>query len=491
MSELLQKARNYESKAAAPIAAKDRPAFHLTPLCGWMNDPNGFSYYDGKYHLFYQYNPYDIHWNTMHWGHAVSSDLLHWEYLPAALAPDESYDCNGCFSGSAIELSDKTHLLIYTGVKQYKLPDGSLRDAQVQCLAVGDGQNYRKYEKNPVIDASKLPEGASKADFRDPRIWQLSDGRFCCAVASRPSDGSGQILLYVSSDGFDWTFWTVLDSNKNRFGKMWECPDFFKLGEKYLLLVSPQDMLVEGEFNNGNGTLCLIGTFDEKTGKFCEEGKQIIDGGMDFYAPQSVQTPDGRRIMIGWLQNWDTCSIREAGAPWAGQMSVPREVFVRNGRMWQKPAVEFDNLRKDEVSFNNVSLDSNRMSFDEVKGRVLDMELKISPDADCYSCTVRLAEDKNFHTDLIYRVHEHTLTIDRRYSGTRRALMHTQVCKILNDSKDLNLRIVLDKNSIEVFLNGGEQAMTCAIYTPQEAEGISFIADGKACLDLKKYSLKV
>ena len=203
MSELLQKARNYESKAAASIAAKDRPAFHLTPFCGWMNDPNGFSYYDGKYHLFYQYNPYDIHWNTMHWGHAVSSDLLHWEYLPAALAPDESYDCNGCFSGSAIELSDKTHLLIYTGVKQYKLPDGSLRDAQVQCLAVGDGQNYRKYEKNPVIDASKLPEGASKADFRDPRIWQLSDGRFCCAVASRPSDGSGQILLYVSSNGFE------------------------------------------------------------------------------------------------------------------------------------------------------------------------------------------------------------------------------------------------------------------------------------------------
>ena len=111
-------ARAYEQAAGGKIPRESRPAFHLTPLTGWMNDPNGFCYYHGQYHLFYQYNPYDTEWDAMHWGHAVSHDLLHWTYLPAALAPDASYDSYGCFSGSAAELPDGRHLLMYTGVRQ-------------------------------------------------------------------------------------------------------------------------------------------------------------------------------------------------------------------------------------------------------------------------------------------------------------------------------------------------------------------------------------
>ena len=112
MSEMLEKARKYEDEQGKQIKAEDRPAFHVSPYVGWMNDPNGFSYYQGEYHLFYQYNPYDTHWDSMHWGHVVSKDLLHWEYLPAALAPDEEYDKIGCFSGSATELGDGRQLLI-------------------------------------------------------------------------------------------------------------------------------------------------------------------------------------------------------------------------------------------------------------------------------------------------------------------------------------------------------------------------------------------
>lgn len=491
MSDLLQKARNHEARAAASIDAGARPAFHLTPYCGWMNDPNGFSYYGGKYHLFYQYNPYDIHWNTMHWGHAVSSNLLHWKYLPAALAPDEAYDCNGCFSGNAIELDDGRHLLVYTGVKQEKMEDGKIRDIQVQCVAVGDGENYEKYEKNPVIGSSKLPEGASRSDFRDPKIWRLSDGRFCCALANRAPDGSGQILLYTSGDGFDWDFWSVLDANENRFGKMWECPDFFRLGDKFVLLVSPQDMVCGGEYKNGNGTVCLIGDFDEKTGKFVECSDQTVDSGIDFYAPQTVLSPDGRRIMIGWMQNWDTCPIREEGSPWAGQMSVPRELFIRNGRLFQKPAKEFDELRGKSVSYKDVSLSSVPTTLADVSGRVLDMEVTLRPGADCSVCSVKVAESGDFYTEIIYRVRERTLTVDRRHSGSRRALLHAMECKILCASRELPLRIVLDKNSVEVFMNGGEQAMTTAIYTPLDADGISFSADGSASADVEKFSLKM
>lgn len=132
-SEILQRARTYESQMGHKIREEERPGFHLTPCVGWMNDPNGFCYYGGMYHLFYQYYPYSTHWNSMHWGHAVSRDLLHWSYLPAALAPDADWDREGCFSGCAVTLPDGRQELIYTGVSH-----GGI---QTQCVATGDGRN--------------------------------------------------------------------------------------------------------------------------------------------------------------------------------------------------------------------------------------------------------------------------------------------------------------------------------------------------------------
>ena len=324
MSEMLEKARKYEAEQGLKIKAEDRPAFHVSPYVGWMNDPNGFSCYQGEYHLFYQYNPYDTHWNSMHWGHVVSKDLLHWEYLPAALAPDEDYDKIGCFSGSAIELDDGRQLLIYTAVDQETLEDGTARDIQTQAVAVGDGKNYKKYEKNPVLTAKDLPEGASKVDFRDPKIWKEKDGYFYCVIGSRPADGSGQILLYKSADGFEWEFVSVLAENKKRYGKMWECPDFFELDGKHVLLTSPQDMLQEGlEIHNEKVTLCIIGEMDPETHTLKEETVQSVDYGMDYYAMQTLLAPDGRRIMIAWMQNWDTTAHRCNDSKWFAQMSLP------------------------------------------------------------------------------------------------------------------------------------------------------------------------
>ncbi|MCC8167950.1 MAG: glycoside hydrolase family 32 protein, partial [Clostridiales bacterium] len=235
ISQTLREARKYEELASKKITDDERPAFHLSARAGWMNDPNGFSYYDGKYHMFYQYHPYDCNWGPMHWGHAVSEDLLHWEYLPAALAPDEPYDRDGCFSGSAVELSDGRQLLMYTGVTKSHGEDGSMREIQAQCLAVGNGTDYKKYESNPVLDENDLPEGGSKYDFRDPKIWKKADGSYACVVGNRAKDGSGQILLFHSPDGFQWKFEKILVANYNRFGRMWECPDFFELEGKWVL----------------------------------------------------------------------------------------------------------------------------------------------------------------------------------------------------------------------------------------------------------------
>ena len=188
---------------------------------------------------------------------------------------------------------------MYTGVVKERQKNGEMMEVQTQCLAVGDGVDYEKYEKNPVLNEQNLPEGFSRFDFRDPKIWQKADGSYCCIIGNRPADGSGQILLFTSPDGFQWNYKKVLCTNNHRFGLMWECPDFFALDGKQVLLTSPQDMMPQGfEYHNGNGTLCLIGTYEEQTDTFTEECSQSIDYGIDFYAPQTVLSPDGRRIMI-------------------------------------------------------------------------------------------------------------------------------------------------------------------------------------------------
>ena len=230
LSQSLRDARKYEETMEKKIGREDRPDFHLATRVGWMNDPNGFSYYKGEYHMFYQYHPYDSHWGPMHWGHAVSKDLLHWRYLPVALAPDTEYDRDGCFSGSAVVLPDGRHLLIYTGVAKEAQPDGNMREVQTQCIAVGDGTDYEKYAGNPVLTRKDLPEGGSKFDFRDPKMWRKPDGTYRCVVGNCTQEGDGRILLYSSPDGMQWKYEKILAANHNRFGRMWECPDFFMTG---------------------------------------------------------------------------------------------------------------------------------------------------------------------------------------------------------------------------------------------------------------------
>lgn len=491
-SQTLREARKYEEASEKLINKEERPDFHLSARTGWMNDPNGFSYHDGKYHMFYQYHPYDSKWGPMHWGHAVSEDLLHWEYLPTALAPDEAYDRDGCFSGSAITLPDGRQLLMYTGVLKEHQANGAFCEVQTQCLAVGDGVDYEKYEKNPVLDAKDLPEGCSRFDFRDPKIWQKEDGTFCCVVGNRLVDGSGQILLFHSVDGFEWDFRKVLVSNNNRFGKMWECPDFFELDGRWVLLTSPQDMLPSGfEYHNGNGTLCLIGEFDEETDTFTEQHNQSIDYGIDFYAPQTVLAPDGRRIMIGWMQNWDTCNLHSSEKAWFGQMSLPRELFIKNGRLYQRPVKELDEMRCNQVVHENISF-SGTIHLDGVKGRRVDMEVMLRPGdtEELYrKFAIRFAQNDQYHTSLSFRPYESVLKVDRKCSGSRRAIIHQRRSLVKSSKGELKLRLILDRFSVEVFVNDGEQVLSMTMYTGQEADGISFFADGNVSIDVVKYDL--
>ena len=494
MSQVLRDARRYEEEKERSIGLKDRPAFHLSARVGWMNDPNGFSFYDGQYHMFYQYHPYDSHWGPMHWGHAVSEDLIHWSYLPAAMAPDRPYDRDGCYSGNALTLPDGRQMLMYTGRVLIIDENGDEQELQTQNLAFGDGDNYVKYAKNPVITGKDLPEGGNPYAFRDPKPWIEEDGSFRALMANQDRDHGGQMLLYRSEDGVHWSFVKALIKDDRNLGQMWECPDFFPLDGKYVLLASAQDMLPKMlEYHNGNGTFYFIGDYDTETCDFTPQTDHAIDYGIDFYAPQTVLTPDGRRVMIGWMQNWDTCNLRTKSTPWFGQMSIPRELSIRDGRLYQKPVRELEALRTDPVTYRDVFVEDSEITLSGVSGRLIDLELEIEPvpGREVFrKFAMRFAQNEKFHTGVSFRPYESTIKIDRKFSGSRRAIIHQRRADVKHVNGKLRLRLILDRFSAEIFVNDGEKVLSATIYTEQEADGISFVANGAARINVTRYILK-
>ena len=490
VSETLQQARDFEAQYVPFIPEKDRPKFHVTGGIGWINDPNGFSTYKGEYHLFFQYHPYDVKWGPMHWGHVKTKDFVRWERLPVALAPDTEYDKGGCFSGSALELPDGRQLLMYTGVHRKRREDGVMEEYQTQCVAVGDGADYEKYEGNPVLTGKDLPEGGSALDFRDPRIWREPDGAYRCAVGNRTSDGSGAILLYESDDAFHWRYAGIIDACRNEYGRMWECPDFFPLDGKQVLLTSPQEMVALGlEFHAGYGAICLMGSWDGEARRFRRERVQSIDYGIDFYAPQTLESYDGRRIMIAWMQSWTNSNCQPFGARIFGEMTLPRELAVKNGRLIQNPVRELDGCHGHRVAYSDV-LVTRETNMQGISGRVLDMTVSVRPAGNSYQWfKLNVAKDGEHVTTIRYKPDCSTVRVDRTRCGIRYDVVHVRDFLVRPQGGAVKLRVVMDRHSLELFVNDGEQAATFILYTPESADSISFEADGAVLVDVEKYDL--
>lgn len=290
--------------------------YHFEPEYGWMNDPNGLIYFKGKYHAFFQYNPKEPKWGSMHWGHAVSEDLIHWEKLPIALKPDMLYeDDGGCFSGSAIE-KDGIMYLFYTSV--------SVKYGQTQSVAMSeDGVTFKKYDGNPII--LKPPSDGSR-EFRDPKVTVI-DGKYYMVIGSG-KNGIGKVLFYQSEDLLNWDYIGVLYENR-AFGAVFECPDFFKIGDSYVLMFSKM-------IPDINKTQFVIGDFDGKS--FYPKSFQSPENGPQFYAPQTFQDDTGRRILIGWFYNWE--KKPERGLTFAGALTIPREVKIVDEKIHLFPVEE-------------------------------------------------------------------------------------------------------------------------------------------------------
>ena len=482
---VLEKAKIYEKEFIDSISKDEKPTFHLCAPIGWINDPNGFSSYNDEYHLFYQYYPYETIWGPMHWGHSKTKDFIKWEQLPVALAPDEDYDMEGCFSGSAIEDNGK-HVLMYTGVLEKTDEDGNRILRQTQCIAVGDGINYEKLDCNPVITHEMLPEGSSLEDFRDPKIWK--DGEeFYTVVASRSEDGSGQILMYKSKDLRKWEYVTIVDKSENKIGRMWECPDFFNLDGKDILVISPQEVKADkNKFHNGNNTAYLIGKYDKKNNSFEREDYNVIDFGLDFYAPQTFETKDGRRIMIGWMHSWEN-RIIPSDFKWCGMMTIPRELTIKEGCLIQSPIKEIENYYKNAVEYTDLAIEEE-ISLEGISGRTLDITIDIDA-SNSEEFQIKFAKNQEYETLINYNPRKSIVTFDRSYSGRYGDILHKRDMNVKENSGKVKLRLIIDKYSVEIFANDGEQVMTSTFYTPLEATDITFSSEGTTLVSIKKYDI--
>lgn len=461
-------------------------SYHVAPPANWMNDPNGFCFYKGEAHLFYQHYPYTPEWGPMHWGHVKSQDLVFWEHLPVALAPGEEYDVDGCFSGSAIEKDGKLYLM-YTG-HVLTGPDSDEDLKQTQALAVSeDGIKFKKITQNPVI--SHTPDGdIHPAHFRDPKVWKHEE-MYYVVIGSKTKANTGQVLLYRSPDLMNWEFVNVMAKATGNFGFMWECPDLFNLNGKDVLVMSPQGMKPEGDlYHNIHQAGYVIGNLDYDTGLLSYGAFQLLDFGFDFYAPQTMVDDKGRRILIAWMSMWeDQMPTKEFG--WAGAMTLPRVVEMQGDRLITKPVPELKELRENEVSYNRKIVDKE-LSLEGVSGDCVELEMLIDmKKATQFSLKMRMNELEKEETVLRYDVNNSRLTLDRNQSGQGEGGIRN-VNLDLKENK-IHLNIFIDKSSVEVFVNGGEQVITSRIFPNEKSKDICFLSEGEVELVyLNKWDLK-
>ena len=435
----------------------NRPQIHFTSKSGWINDPNGCIYYKGKYHIFFQHNKHSNDQVNVCWGHAVSEDLIHFTEYDDALTNDQQYDKIGCWSGGATVLNDKLYLL-YTSYGY----DAKGNEQQTISLAYSeDGINFIKYENNPVIRNDNKPDIASIIDFRDPYIFK-KNGKFYVLIGSKkPEKGLAMILLYETEDLVNFKYIKTLSLEAN-CGTMFECPSLLEDGDNSVLIISPQNLPKKGyEFDNISSSIYQISHTnylieDIKLDNICE-----IDHGCEYYAPLFF-TDDNRKLMIAWNYMWGRRYIhKDYNLDWCGNLTIPREINIINGKLRSKPIYEVNNLLRNQT-FSRLSLEADKtytlvdnlklfrlyIDFNEIN----DLTLKIN-----------FVSKENECASVILDYTTHTITFDR--SKIKEQLYGIED----NDTKngirkckltEKNIDILFDEHILEMFFNNYFDSMT-------------------------------
>lgn len=473
-----------------------RPQYHFTPPKNWTNDPNGLVYSDGKYHLFYQYNPFGNQWGHMSWGHATSTDLINWNHLSLALPEYNNADGSESmiFSGSAVVDKQNSSgfftkgqtnglVAIYTAFVHRNL--APIYQHQNLAYSGDDGKTWQYYKQNPVLDLKSK-------DFRDPKVfWYAPQQKWVMTVSKADRQ---QAYFYESHDLKSWKFMSRWGRAGNT-ARVWECPDLIEVSvqgektKKWVLFISsgnPQELYP--------GMQYFVGEFDGKSFKPDQayEEPEYVDFGKDFFAGVTFNNaPNDRKILLGWVNDWEYANDIPTGGEWRGAFSVPRELSLKRTakgfELIQWPVSELKKGQKEAFSTQNLKVTSNyEVPF---RGNIFDLELTIKPQQ-AKVLELKLLQSTDEETVLRYDVSEQTLSLDRTHSGNvsfNPKFASVEKVKVpLKDGK-LQLRVLADKSIIEVFAQNGEKTLTDLVF-PLKKEGKLSISSsgGESVINLLK-----
>jgi fructan beta-fructosidase len=457
-----------------------RPQFHFTPAKNFMNDPNGLVYYKGEYHLFYQHNPQGNVWGHMSWGHAVSTDMVHWRHLPLAIAEEEGKYM--IYSGSAVvdwrnlsglcEARDKEErsclIAIYTAAG---------KDLQTQHLAYSNdrGRTWTNYPGNPIVNLTK-------PDFRDPKVFWYEPEKKWVMVAVLADER--KLMILDSPNLKEWKLRSSFGPAGDRAGQ-WECPDLFELPvegakeKKWVLIVNRNPGAPAG----GTGTKYFVGWFDGLQFKNETSASHELwaDYGKDFYATNSfadLPASDGRKVWMGWISNWQYANV-EPTVQWRGAQSIPRTLGLRRFpdgiRLVQQPVREMKTLRGKEFHLERVSVEEANRRIKEagISGEAVEIEAELAP-GNAAEMGFRVRKGGVQETLVGISRGQKRVFIDRNKAGElsyskEAAGRHSGQIQQTSSAK---LQIFVDRSSVEVFANDGEVTLTDRIYPLRHSEGI-------------------
>jgi fructan beta-fructosidase len=471
-----------------------RPQFHFTPEANWMNDPNGMFYIDGEYHLCYQYYPDSTVWGPMHWGHAVSKDLIHWQHLTVALYPDS---LGYIFSGSAVVDTKNSSglgtdknppiIAIFTYHNPVLEKQGSnIFQNQGIAYSLDKGRTWTKYHGNPVLKNPGI------RDFRDPKvIWHEETGKWIMILAVQD-----RVHLYSSPNLLDWSFESEFGKGKGGHGGVWECPDLFRLIvtgsgiSKWVMFVS----INPGGPNGGSATQYFTGEFDGHMFIPDNTVEKWVDMGRDNYAGvtwSNIPDADGRRLFIGWMSNWDYATVVPTKV-WRSATTIPRELtLIRNENEFiliSQPVKEFFSLRGKPISHVNVPQKfqgEKEMNSDSVS--LMQCELIFN-----FNLTENLADsvgiilENNLNERLVigYSIEQKQFFVDRKKAGNSdfsRKFAGVSIAPYKAGSR-LKMNVLIDASSCELFVDDGKLVMTNLLFPSENYSKLKMFSTGSVTL---------
>ncbi|PZT52986.1 glycoside hydrolase family 32 protein [Paenibacillus silvae] len=447
-----------------------RQGYHIQPVTGLLNDPNGFSYFEGYYHLFYQWFPLGTEHGMKYWYHTRSRNLVHWENIGIAIEPGSPYDSHGAYSGSAVEKDGRLNL-IYTGNTR----DENWIRHPYQCLAVMDEQHVvTKYEQ-PVIP--EVPPGYTE-HFRDPKVWLHGDTYYCVIGAQRTNE-TGCIVLYRSADLKHWQFLGEIITALPSFGYMWECPDYMELDGLGVLIFSPQGIQAAGDqFQNIYQSGYLLGEpLNLETRAFNHSPFQELDRGFDFYAPQTMHSPDGRRILVAWMGLPDLVYPTDDSG-WAHCLTIPRELSVQGNKLIQRPVAEMEQLRRGKQGIEaKLALNDECKTVVNFYGITYELECEINLKG-AEHAGIEFRASATEKTVIQYDCLQHKLILDRSQSGAALSEANGTIRQCALEADVIKLRMFVDSSSVELFVNDGQEVFTSRIFPSRDSIAIRFFAYG-------------